>query len=87
MADPKQRHLVYGLHAVRAVVDRAPERVLELWLADSRDDVRARELRQAAVSIGLRPQMTEPGALSRLAGEAAHQGAVASVRARLGAGA
>lgn len=66
---------------MRAVVDRAPERVLELWLADSRDDVRARELRQAAVSIGLRPQMTEPGALSRLAGEAAHQGAVASVRA------
>lgn len=81
MADPRQRHLVYGLHAVRAVVDRAPERVLELWLADSRDDARARALRHAAVSIGLRPQMTAPDALARLAGEVAHQGAVASVRA------
>ena len=78
MAEP--RHFVHGLHAVRAIIDRAPERVLELWLAEPRDDVRARELRDAAAAIGLKPQTAAPEALARLVGEAAHQGAVAAVR-------
>jgi 23S rRNA (guanosine2251-2'-O)-methyltransferase len=74
------RNFVYGLHAVRAVIERAPERVLELWLAEPRDDARARDLRQAAVAVGLRVQMLGADGLSKLVGEVAHQGAVASVR-------
>ena len=80
MADLR-RNFVYGMHAVRALIDRAPERVLELWLAEPRDDARARDLKQAAVSVGLRVQMVGADGLSKLVGEVAHQGAVASVRA------
>ena len=34
VADSK-RNFVYGLHAVNAALERAPERVLELWTAVS----------------------------------------------------
>jgi 23S rRNA (guanosine2251-2'-O)-methyltransferase len=80
MADP-QRHFVYGLHAVRAVIERSPERVLELWLAGPRDDARSRELRRAAESIGMRAQVVGGEGLARLVGDVTHQGAVAAVRA------
>ncbi len=75
-----KRQFVYGLHAVAAVVARAPERVLELWLAEARADQRMRRLDAAARAVGVRVQTAAPGALAKLVGEVAHQGAVASVR-------
>ena len=55
VADSK-RNFVYGLHAVNAVLERAPERLLELWIAQPRDDVRTRELRDRAQALGVRVQ-------------------------------
>ena len=52
MADSK-RNFVYGLHAVNSVLERAPERLLELWVAQPRDDARTRELRQRAQNAGV----------------------------------
>lgn len=79
MAD-SNRTFVYGLHAVTSVLERAPERVLELWMAQPRDDVRTRELRQRAQNAGIRVQSVGSETLSKLVGEVAHQGAVAAVR-------
>jgi len=79
VAEPK-RQFVYGLHAVAAVVARAPERVLELWLAQAREDQRIRRLDEAARAVGLRVTAAAPGALAKLVGEVSHQGAVAAVR-------
>ncbi len=79
MADHK-RDLVYGLHAVRAVIDRAPERLLELWMAEPRQDARARTLQELAKGAGLKVQLVGNESLARLAGDVAHQGVVASVR-------
>jgi 23S rRNA (guanosine2251-2'-O)-methyltransferase len=75
-----KRNFVYGLHAVNAVLDRAPERLLELWMAQPRDDARARALRERAESAGVRVQSAGNDALVKLVGEVAHQGAVAAVR-------
>jgi 23S rRNA (guanosine2251-2'-O)-methyltransferase len=74
------RHFVYGLHAVGAVIERAPERVLELWIAAPRDDARVRQLKQRALAVGLTVQAAASDALARLVGDVAHQGAVAAVR-------
>ncbi len=74
------RNLVYGLHAVAAVVERAPQRVLELWLADARDDARIRSLRERASANGVRVQAAGNQTLAKLVGEVLHQGAVAAVR-------
>jgi 23S rRNA (guanosine2251-2'-O)-methyltransferase len=79
VADGK-RTLVYGLHAVQAVIDRAPERLLELWMAEPRQDARARALRDRALAAGLRVQTVGAESLAKLTGDVAHQGAVASIR-------
>ena len=79
MTDSK-RNFVYGLHAINAVLERAPERVLELWLAQPRDDARSRDLRERAQTAGLRVQSVAAEALAKLVGDVAHQGAVAAVR-------
>jgi len=75
-----KRHLVYGLHAVGAVIDRTPERLLELWIAEPRDDERTRSLTERARAAGVHVQIAGGEALRKLAGDVAHQGAVAAVR-------
>jgi 23S rRNA (guanosine2251-2'-O)-methyltransferase len=79
VAEPK-RNFVYGLHAVNAVLERAPERLLELWMAQPRDDARTRDLRDRAEIAGVRIQSVTGEALAKLVGEVAHQGVVAAVR-------
>jgi 23S rRNA (guanosine2251-2'-O)-methyltransferase len=75
-----KRNFVYGLHAVNAVLERAPERLLELWLAQPRDDARINGLRDRAQDAGVRVQSVGNEVLAKLVGEVAHQGAVAAVR-------
>lgn len=79
MAESK-RNLVYGLHAVNAVLERAPERVLELWVALPREDARLNELRDRAQNAGVHVQSVGGEVLAKLVGDVAHQGAAASVR-------
>ena len=75
-----RRNFVYGLHAVNAVLERSPERLLELWIAQPRDDARIRDLQERARNVGVRVQSASGEALAKLVGEVVHQGAVASVR-------
>jgi 23S rRNA (guanosine2251-2'-O)-methyltransferase len=79
VADSK-RNYVYGLHAVSAALARAPERLLELWLAQPRDDARARELKQLAETAGVHVHSVAPDALGKLVGDVVHQGVVAAIR-------
>jgi 23S rRNA (guanosine2251-2'-O)-methyltransferase len=79
VADSK-RNFVYGLHAIAAVIERAPERLLELWVAQPRDDARARDLKERAQAVGTRVQLVSGESLSKLVGDVTHQGVVAAVR-------
>jgi 23S rRNA (guanosine2251-2'-O)-methyltransferase len=79
VADSK-RSLVYGVHAIEAVIERAPERLLELWIASPRDDARMRSLRERALGVGVHVQTAGGDTLAKLVGDVAHQGAVAAVR-------
>jgi 23S rRNA (guanosine2251-2'-O)-methyltransferase len=74
--------LVFGLHAVRAVLARRPKDVLRLSIAAARDDARMRELRDFAVAQGISPAAASAESLDRETGGAAHQGVVAEVRPR-----
>jgi 23S rRNA (guanosine2251-2'-O)-methyltransferase len=75
-----RRHFVYGLHAIGAILDRSPERLLELWMAQARDDARARALMERALAAGIRVQPVGGESLAKLVGDVPHQGAVAAVR-------
>jgi 23S rRNA (guanosine2251-2'-O)-methyltransferase len=79
VADSK-RHLVYGLHAVIAALERAPERLLELWVAQSRDDARVRDLKARAEKAGVHVHAATAEALTKLVDDGVHQGAVAALR-------
>ncbi len=80
MADSK-RNYIYGLHAVNAALERAPERVLELWIAQPREsEARVRELKERAQRAGVHVHAASPDVLGKLVGAVVHQGAVAAMR-------
>lgn len=71
--------LVYGLHAVQALLRRHPDRVLELRLAERRDDPRMRALELLARERGTRVQRVDAQALQKALGDVTHQGVAAEV--------
>ena len=79
VADSK-RNFVYGLHAVNAALERAPQRVLELWIASARDDARTRDLKDRAEQVGVHVHAVSADALAKLVGDVVHQGAAAAMR-------
>jgi 23S rRNA (guanosine2251-2'-O)-methyltransferase len=71
--------VVYGLHAVRVLLERHPERVRQLWLQQGREDARAAGLRALALERRVRVGARPAAELERMAGEGVHQGVVAEV--------
>jgi 23S rRNA (guanosine2251-2'-O)-methyltransferase len=70
---------LYGVHAVRALLERSPQRLRRLLLTAQRDDQRARELENLAQKAGVRAERTDAETLRRQVGEVVHQGVVAQV--------
>lgn len=70
---------VYGLHAVRALLQRSSQRVRRLWVDGRRDDPRMRELLQVAQQQGVKPERVEAKQLGGRVGDVNHQGVVAEV--------
>ena len=73
------RSLTYGIHAVRVLLVRSPQRIRRLLLAASRDDRRLGELRALAERAGVPIVAADDVRLDRLAGGGRHQGAVAEI--------
>jgi 23S rRNA (guanosine2251-2'-O)-methyltransferase len=73
------REWIYGLHAVQALLKRHPERVLELKLAERRDDPRMRAIETLARERGTKVQRVDAQTLHAALGEVAHQGVAAEV--------
>ncbi len=71
---------VGGLHAVRALLARSPERVQRLLLDARRDDQRIRELLMLAGAAAVRVERVDARQLAGRVGEMAHQGVVAEVQ-------
>jgi 23S rRNA (guanosine2251-2'-O)-methyltransferase len=75
----KNTETVYGLHAVRVILERHPDRVVAVRLADRRDDPRVREIDELARRHDRPVQRIDAHGLKQLVGEVAHQGVVAEV--------
>lgn len=75
--------LIYGFHAVLARLRRAPDTIRELYVDESRDDARARDLLKLAADAGLRPHLVDHARLERLCPRKRHQGVVAIGEAAL----
>ena len=70
---------IYGLHTVRALLSRAPQRVLRLCLQQGRDDQRAAELEALARQARRPVERVDASRLRGWVGEVAHQGVVAEI--------
>jgi 23S rRNA (guanosine2251-2'-O)-methyltransferase len=73
------RELIYGLHAVQSLLKRHPDRVLELRLAERRDDPRMRALESLARERGTKMLRVDAQTLQKELGDVAHQGVAAEV--------
>lgn len=76
--------LVYGLHAIRVLLERNPVDVLELWMLDNRDDQAVRGIRERADKFGIHVERVPRKTLDRLSEFAVHQGVVARHRSAHG---
>ena len=72
--------IVYGLHAVQAVLAKDPSRVLRVYVLRGREDGRVVALLAAAAATQVTVERVDAARLERLAGDAVHQGVVAEVR-------
>lgn len=67
---------VFGLHSVRALVERHPERVVEMFALRERQDKALQSLIQTAQKLGIRPQFVPKQTLEKKAEGGNHQGVV-----------
>lgn len=72
--------LVYGLHALGAVLEEDPSVIREVWFAARGPG--ASRLAERVAAMGISVRRCERGTLDRLAPGARHQGVVARVRSR-----
>jgi 23S rRNA (guanosine2251-2'-O)-methyltransferase len=76
----QRTEVVYGLHAVRTLLARDPQRVARVYLQHGRHDARADEIERLAHAAGRALERVDAKQLQARLGEAAvHQGVVAEV--------
>jgi 23S rRNA (guanosine2251-2'-O)-methyltransferase len=72
--------LIYGIHAVRALIERSPDAVLELWVQAGSHNPAHAPILSAASKHGVHPQPAPRATLDKLSGGGRHQGVVARCR-------
>ncbi len=70
---------IYGMHAVRIMLERHPERVHSVRIAQQREDPRVRAIDELARRHHRPVQRVDLHALKRLLGDVAHQGVAADI--------
>ena len=70
---------IYGVHAVRIMLERHPERVHSVHIAQQRDDPRVRAIDELARRYQRPVQRVDARALKQLLGDVAHQGVAADI--------
>lgn len=75
----KGTETIFGLHAVRVMLERHAERVHSVMLAERREDPRVRAIEELAQRHHRPVERVEAQALKRLLGDVAHQGVAADI--------
>ncbi|UUE56920.1 23S rRNA (guanosine(2251)-2'-O)-methyltransferase RlmB [Pectobacterium aroidearum] len=72
--------IIYGIHAVKALLERDPQRFLEVFVLKGRDDRRLQPVIAELEAQGIVIQMANRQWLDKQADDAVHQGIVAKVK-------
>ena len=76
----KKQDFIFGIHAVDSLLENNPERVLELFLMQGRQDERIQPLILRAQEYGISMPQTSRKVLDEKANSSQHQGIVARVK-------
>ncbi|MCL1077458.1 23S rRNA (guanosine(2251)-2'-O)-methyltransferase RlmB [Parashewanella spongiae] len=76
----KKQDMMYGIYAVESLLTQAPERVLDLWLLQGREDDRLKKIVSLANNTGVTVQRAAKKTLEDKAQSGQHQGVVARVK-------
>lgn len=76
----KNDELVFGIHAVNALLEKSPERFIEMWLLKGREDERFLPITNLARKYGIPAQMVQRRVLDDKSEGEQHQGVVARVK-------
>nr|WP_324257956.1 23S rRNA (guanosine(2251)-2'-O)-methyltransferase RlmB [Cellvibrio fontiphilus] len=72
-----KREFIFGLHAVQALLKSAPQRVIEIYMVQGRNDQKLQKIVNAAQSNGIHCQTVNRNKLDELVADENHQGVVA----------
>ena len=72
--------LIFGVHAVRALVERDPAGVLEVWLQTRREPPALRRALSHPTASGIAVHRVDRETIERMVGSGTHQGVVARYR-------
>ncbi len=72
-----QNEIVYGIHAVNAVINRYPHKIKNLFVSRERDDERIKQLLVEANQMGIFVEFVTQETLAAKANSSQHQGVVA----------
>jgi 23S rRNA (guanosine2251-2'-O)-methyltransferase len=75
----KGAETIFGLHAVRSMLERHPQRVRAVRLAEHRDDPRVRAIEELARRHQRPVERIDGQALKQLVGDVVHQGVTADI--------
>lgn len=76
----KKDEIVYGIHAINALLEAAPERFIELWLLKGREDERMLPIINLSRKYGISTQLVSRKVLDEKSEDEQHQGVVARVK-------
>lgn len=76
----KNEEIVFGIHAINALLESAPERFIEMWLLKGRDDERLLPIINLARKYGIPAQMVQRRGLDDKSEGEQHQGVIARVK-------
>jgi 23S rRNA (guanosine2251-2'-O)-methyltransferase len=76
----KKQDYIYGIHSLESLLNHSPERIIELWVLQGRDDDRLTPLLKAAEDFGCTAQRANKKTLDEKADSSQHQGVVARVK-------
>ncbi len=76
----KNKELIFGIHAVNALINRAPERFIEIFLLKGREDDRLMPIINLSRKYGIGAQLVSRKVLDDKSDGEQHQGVVARIR-------
>ena len=76
---PQGSQTIYGLHAVRVMLQKHPQRVSTVRVAERRDDPRVREIDELARRSQIPVQRVDAQVLRQKLGDVTHQGVAADI--------